>query len=36
MKAVNTAYDKTTDHGRDPKVPDQAAAAKAELKKAGY
>lgn len=36
MKAVGTAYDKTTDHGRDPKVADQAAAAKAELKKAGY
>jgi hypothetical protein len=36
MKAVNAAYDKTTDHGRDPKVADQAAAAKAELKKAGY
>ena len=36
MEAVNKAYDKTTDHGRDPKVADQAAAAKAELKKAGY
>ena len=36
MKAVGAVYDKTTDHGRDPKVADQAAAAKAELKKAGY
>ena len=36
MNAVGAAYDKTTDHGRDPKVADQLAAAKAELKKAGY